>query len=482
MIFVHTILIRLLESAMITKSDFMVYLDNPLHFWASKHNQLENDEPSAFARFLMEQGRAIEEPAKEYIVECMANQFSRYKFFWQPTYTDGEFQIRADAVIYDQDAGEYDLIEIKASTNIKPEHRYDMTFQALVFEANLPLRDSYLVYLNKEYVRQGEVDIKQLFIAEKLTSDVNELKEVVQHKRVEAVRIARLNSPDPLDGCLRPRECICPSLCHPNLPENPIFNIPRIGKKALDLKEKGILSIKDIPDDYPLSARQLQEVQMVKTDQPIIQHEAIREQLAALQFPLYFLDYETNNPSIPHFDGFHPFQHIVFQYSLHRIDTPDAELQHFEYLSTEPEHPEPRLLEPLSKQIKGSGTVVVWNKPFEIGRNKEMAERHPKYAEFLSDLNVRVFDLMTIFSRGLYLHPRFEGSASIKNVLSILVPSLCYASLNISEGSEAMLTWWRLVNEDIPAEEKDKTIQDLLQYCKLDTLAMVEIWKVLLAL
>jgi hypothetical protein len=45
----------------------------------------------------------------------------------------------------------------------------------------------------------------------------------------------------------------------------------------------------------------------------------------------------------------------------------------------------------------------VWNKTFEAGRNKEMAELYPEFAEFLLGLNQRIYDLADIFKQCLYV-------------------------------------------------------------------------------
>jgi len=100
---------------------------------------------------------------------------------------------------------------------------------------------------------------------------------------------------------------------------------------------------------------------------------------------------------------------------------------------------------------------------------------------FLEDVNDRVVDLMEPFASGLFVDKDFFGSASIKNVLPIIVPSLSYKELGIQEGASAQRLWMDSVlrNKSI---NKDKLFHNLIEYCKMDTLAMVEIWRVLVGL
>jgi hypothetical protein len=86
---------------------------------------------------------------------------------------------------------------------------------------------------------------------------------------------------------------------------------------------------------------------------------------------------------------------------------------------------------------------------------------------------------MEIFSNGLYVDYCFHGSNSLKNVLPVLIPKLSYKNLNIQDGTQAMMQWHKLVykNNNLSEEQKQTIKTNLLKYCHLDTLAMVEIYK-----
>jgi hypothetical protein len=83
---------------------------------------------------------------------------------------------------------------------------------------------------------------------------------------------------------------------------------------------------------------------------------------------------------------------------------------------------------------------------------------------------------MLVFRKD-YLHPSFYGSASIKKVLPVLVSELSYKSLGVQDGTMAMSEWERSVQSSLDKDTKEQIRINLLQYCELDTLAMVEIYK-----
>lgn len=465
----------------ISKSDLLLYIKAPLHLWAYKHDQSELTFPTPYDQHIMEQGRQIEKLAAEFVEQVLLPQKGKCEVYWQRTFEDGPYLSRADLVIEDIQAGVYDLYEIKSTTSIHKEHEYDICFQRLVCEAAIPLRHTFLLHLNPDYIRQGELDIRQLFVAENADELVQKRRQEVELLRQQALWVVQQDVPDHIDGCLKPKECPCPSLCHPNLPEYSIYDIPRLHTdKARQLKASGMLSLANLPQDFPLSGRQLPYVQAAKSGAPLIDTAAIQAELATLNYPLNFLDYETYNPALPYYDGYTPYQQMVFQYSLHVIDQPNSEPRHYEYLVTEGGDPGIQITQQLVQHIRPQGAVIVWNKTFEASRNKEMAVLYPQFQGFLLGLNERMYDLADIFSQGYYVHPDFHGSYSIKGVLPVLVPQMSYQDMPVACGDDAMLAWYRLMNGMVDEGEQGKLIEDMLSYCKLDTLAMVRCWQTLL--
>jgi hypothetical protein len=182
---------------------------------------------------------------------------------------------------------------------------------------------------------------------------------------------------------------------------------------------------------------------------------------------------------IPYFDGHKPYQQVPFQYSLHILESPDATLTQKEYLHRENSDPARPLTEQLIEDVGDKGSVIVWYEGFEKARNSELGEMLPELKDAMEALNGRVVDLITPFKMKWYQDERFNGSASIKQVLPILCPHLSYKELGIQEGGSAQRLWMEAVLDGKRESEKDKILSDLIEYCGLDTMAMVEIYKVL---
>lgn len=415
---------------------------------------------------------------------------------YQPVFISDNYITASDILVYNDQTGVYDLYEVKASTSSEEDgarktkdYLIDMAFQKIVLrDLNIPLGTTNLIRLNKEYVREGDISLKQLFLIEDLSQEVNDILDQIELEMKKAHEVlSNETEPHGFCDCIlkgRNSQCTTSKYSNPGLPEYSVHDIARIGsskRKLAELVDSNIFDIQDVPSDFDLSDIQRRQVDTAQSGQPYIDRDGINQFLETIQYPIAFLDYETYPSALPRFDGYKPYQQIPFQFSLHVLESPDSELKHYEFLHTTPDNPDIPFALALQKYLPKSGSVVVWNKMFEKGRNMDIATRAPQFHDFMVDINNRVVDLMIPFSGKtlVYDHPKFKGSASIKYILPALVPHLSYKSLHIQEGGTASDTWNRVVSGEYDIEEKDMKIQALKDYCCLDTLAMVEVWKAL---
>lgn len=392
---------------------------------------------------------------------------------------------RADIIKYNTVARAWDIYEVKSGNSYdKDIHCPDVTFQKLVFEgAGYKINKTFLVHLNGEYVKDGPLDVKKLFMKEDISSDVKEAEKEEKADILKAIAI--LDQKDEvqvkiLSQCGKPYECPFKPYCWKAIPEHSIYDLTQNDSLLEKLLDMGIMKIKDISDDFRLPRAKELQVIAEKTQKPHIEKENLADSLKTLEYPLYFLDYETTYMvAIPIWDGTSPYQQVPFQYSLHIQRTPNGKLEHYEFLAKGKDNPVPELLAHLKQDIDTEkGTVIVWNKTFEMGKNKEMSIISPKHKKFLESVNNRVFDLMVPFKKRYYVHPGFEGSCSIKHVLPTLAPDLSYKNLKITQGGEASLSWQQMNFGGLKDSEQKKIYEDLLKYCEMDTYAMVRILEV----
>ncbi|MFA5583976.1 MAG: DUF2779 domain-containing protein [Bacteriovoracaceae bacterium] len=483
----------------LTKTDYKEYLICPKWLWVKKNKPefAVEGEMSLFLQKLINDGYEVENFAQQLfpkgvevvgssneLLDTTQELLSKKQTMFQATFETKEgLFAKVDVLAFDKDTDSWNLYEVKASSSIKTDlqhnHIKDVTFQTIVAEkAGVSINASFIIHINKEYRRNGEMDPEQLFVIEDVTDQVQENKDTVT-KEIEEALVCLAKDDLSLKGCdclyrSHGQRCDSFSVFNPDIPQYSVHYIVG-GKKLLSLLEADIFDVTEIPEDFDLTDNQREKVTLQKTGKPMIDTDAIQDTLSHLVYPLYFLDYETFGKPYPVLDGYTTNQQIVFQYSLHILQE-DGTLEHHEYLANDFETATTGLLEHMREHIGPVGSVIVWNEGFEKGRNKELAEIHPEYADFLEDINNRIYDLMLVFKKD-YLHPNFYGSASIKKVLPVMLPDLSYKNLEIQDGTMALSEWEKVASGKISDDQADEVRKNLLKYCELDTLAMVELYR-----
>jgi hypothetical protein len=186
------------------------------------------------------------------------------------------------------------------------------------------------------------------------------------------------------------------------------------------------------------------------------------------------MDFETFQPAVPMFDNSKPYMQIPFQYSVHYKKSKKSKPEHFDFLAEASTDPRIKFITNLLKVTKGKGDIITYNKTFEITRLKEIAETFPEFNDEIQDRISRIKDLMLPFQKKYYYSNDMKGSYSIKYVLPALIPELSYENLQINEGGLASIKFESLFKEtDLMKIADIRT--NLLEYCKLDTFAMVKL-------
>jgi hypothetical protein len=465
----------------LTKTAYLTFLKCPPEFWLEYHEPLvEEEEVSLEYEHLRQQGYAVERLVKS-LERFQPNDEIAVDF--QRTFQTAKLSVRSDVVVTNKATGVIDIYEIKSAASVKEEHYDDVAFQRIAAElSGSVVGRTFVMTMNADYVRRGQIDVEQLFNVTDITETVELRLAATEAGIQEAFEyLESVPIPSLADYCLDNKlDCRFIQLNYPGLPEYTVFDITYLkhDKRKL-LLSQNIVDITHVPDDFPLSKKQRQQVDAAKSGAVLVDREEIARRFCEWKYPLHFLDYETFAYAIPQFEGVKPFQQMCFQYSLHTIDSPGAEAVHTEYLSHGGETPAREVAESLRAAMSGGiGTVFVWYEPFEKGRNSEMAEMFPDLSDFFTEVNERTYDLMKIFADNLYIHPEFKGKTSIKKVLPVLVPELSYADLGIKEGLAATILWFRAATwPSLTDAERLQIFNDLQEYCELDTLAMVEIFR-----
>ena len=374
------------------------------------------------------------------------------------------------------DSPRWRLIEVKSSTRVKDVHLDDLAIQSQVLlGAGLSLAATCLMHINTGYVyEQGTVDLTELFTIQDVTEGVTSRRTgVPEHVAVMKTVLLQSQPPsiEPDQHCQSPYECPFWEHCTKDKPARWIYHLPGSKQVVTRLVEQGISTIDDIPTGTVLSLAQRRVKENVEWISAKLGHV-----LQSVHYPVHHVDCETVMLAVPRFPSTRPYQAIPVQWSNH-IEQESGELVHHEFLHEAVSEPRKRWAEALIESVGEHGSICVYS-PYERAVMEQLAEAFPEYPSALKPIIKRLWDLFPII-RSHYYHPAFRGSYSIKSILPAIVPSMGYGDLTIREGGQAASEYYRMVFVETDWIEQASIREALLRYCALDTLAMVEVRKVL---
>ena len=404
-------------------------------------------------------------------------------------------------ILHQKENGRFEIYEVKSSTwsssekNKKlPNYIQDASIQYYVLNGlGYDISDTFITLLNKNYVREDNLDIQKLFHSERVTEQIVELQSQIPSTLEnfrESIKDTE-NEPNIDIGphCKSPYKCDGYDYCwktQRSIPDYSVFNVfSHSQEKAHQLYSQSITAIEDIPDDFSMTEPQKFKVDIWKNQKTHIEKEKLREFIDTMHFPIYYFDFETISPPIPQFTGEWTYNLFPFQYSLD-IEYEDGTIHHKEFL----ENPDTDGREDIARKItelipKGS-CIVAFNSSFEMARFKHLANLFPQYEEHLMNLHNNFIDLWNPFKSkfSYYVAPEMKGLTGIKTVLPVLVPHQknAYKDLDlVKNGGDAMHIYEKLGEEIAKKDSDSKKInryrKSLKKYCALDTSGMIEIVK-----
>jgi len=476
--------------ALLSKSGYLAGLQCPRLLWVRCNDRDRLSETDPGVQFLFEQGHLVGELARRLFPDGMAIDWdvglaqvlrrsraalAARRPLFEPGFLFGGAFTRAD-ILKPVGRRRWDIIEVKSTASVKPQHIEDLAFQRHVYEgAGVPIRRCLVMHIDTGYLRCGEVDPEALFALADVTAEVKALQPGIAGRvRRMLHTIGRPRCPAAKVGarCSSPYPCPLQDECWSFLPARSVFTLVAGPRKAWALMDQGVLSLRDIPSGFALTARQQIQIRAVRQGRAHVNRRALRRFLSKLRYPLHLLDFETIGTPIPLYERSRPYQQVPFQCSVHVVERPGATARRCSFLPRTRKDPRPRLLELLRDELGEQGSIVAYFASFERQRLKECARDFPEHAGWIHRALPRIVDLWAPFSAFAYYHPRQEGSTSLKAVLPALT-GRGYNDLAIADGQLAGMRFLEMVLGGLPRRERDAIHEQLEAYCGRDTEGMI---------
>jgi predicted RecB family nuclease len=385
----------------------------------------------------------------------------------------------------------FHLTEVKSATKIKPEYTEDVSIQKYVMGGcGVQVEETNVMHLSRDYIYDGAVgadgrrvyDISRLFATEEVQPQSDGQVSRTLSEQFRMLVHPQPPNVEPSSQCNSPYYCEFYDHCHPVWGDGDIRSLPIAGCKIEALRDAGITSIDQLPglialrERFHLTKKECKFALGAKEKEVQI-NPALVAELESLHYPLYFMDFETVFPALPLFAGLRPYDQLPFQWSVHVLSKPSAEVEHHEFLATDTNDPRRDFIAMLCAALGNSGSILVYS-AFESQRLSELAAWLPEFAGRIKKIQRRLWDVLPVVRKHVY-HPAFGGSFSLKHVLPALIPEMSYEDMDVANGTEAGVAWESLVRGGLDQAECDRIRNALLAYCGQDTMALVRLLETL---
>lgn len=381
--------------------------------------------------------------------------------------------VRPDHIF--RDFKQFRLVEVKAAGSVKNYHVQDCAIQTWVIErAGIPINTIELAFIDTAFVYPGGEDYRGLFKRKDVTAAVRTLMKQVAGWVRECRKVLESAMPvlEPGNQCENPHECPFLGHCWESGPEYPVFCLPNRGKIVKELMAEGIFDIRDIPEGKLSNSTHERVRRITKSGKAEID-PSVAAVLSRFAYPRYYLDFETIAFAVPRWPGTKPYQSIPFQWSCH-VEHADGKLEHRWFLDTSGKNPMRAVAESLAGNLGDSGPIFMYS-TYEKRIINYLARLVLGLAPRLKPIIDRLVDLHPIVKKHYY-HPDMKGSWTLKSVTACIAPEISHTNLEeVTDGMAAQRAYIEIIMPETDTARRENLSKKLLEYCKLDTLAMVKI-------
>ena len=414
------------------------------------------------------------------------NEKDNYEWFSHPRFVDGELRINIPFMHKVND--KFDIYFVYYGTVIKELDliTYRISLK-LLNKLGIEVNDVFVIYLNGDYINNGELETDKLFLTTTEFKEKNIKKIILDGDCDYETIIDQMNSSDVYSK--EPKKCkycrqsgLCDyyAVCFPNeekIEDDSILTLVS-SKNKNSMYEQGIKCLKDA-DLLQIEGNRVQYAQIMasRNDGLFFDKPALSAWLQNIESkPISFIDFEWDRYLVPPYKNMKPMDVLCFEFALYYLDSNDN-MEHRTFVGTGDCRKE--FIEGLIEYLPSEGPILAYNADgAEKLRLEELADMFPEYHDKLIEIKDRFVDLAIPFIEGLIYDVRMKGNYTLKKLVDI-VSDYSYKDLEIYDGMAAVYNWRDI---DKGSDKEDEIVNNLKEYCSLDAYGLFLVYKWLIKL
>lgn len=220
-----------------------------------------------------------------------------------------------------RDGDKWRAIEVKSSLSLSETYYKDAALQYYVLKGcNVPISDMQLMYINGDYVRHGDIDIKQLFsfksvkeFAEQkidsIDKKINEFKDIVNLNNAPRVNIGT--------QCFNPYKCEFLGHCWKKVLQDSYLHTTAYNDKELfSLYNNGITDNRDFKKMIDPLSLEMNQIDALEQNSYHINFKTFYDLIGKRTESIAYLNILFYRPAVPLLDGHKPYQEVVLAFSI----------------------------------------------------------------------------------------------------------------------------------------------------------------------
>ena len=342
-----------------------------------------------------------------------------------PVIYEATFQHNGVLIMLDILAQENDkwfAYEVKSSLSVSETYLLDASVQYYVItNSGIQLEDFFIVHMNGDYVKNGEIDYNELFIKKSVKNTAAKNLNLVERQIEEQKEILNYQHSPKIEigpHCSNPYPCDFHGHCWKGVPKNSIFDLTGMDiNLQFELFKKGIHELGDLPDNYGLNPLQQKQIESVLNNNESANRDLLKKFIDELKQPVFILDILFFNPAIPVFDGTTPYQHIPFSFGLRELtdnDSGDSEVTI--YFDESAGDPRLTLASSILQNLPAKGAIICFDGELLKNRLSDLKTQLNLPEGQIKKIINRLISIKDIFQKGLYFHPELKEEVSITQI------------------------------------------------------------------
>lgn len=358
--------------------------------------------PSLFGRMFEQTMRNLNDPNVNVMYEAI--------FIYNDTL------IMLDILV--RDGEKWRAIEVKSSLSLSETYYKDAALQYYVLNGcNVPISDMQLMYVNENYVKNGEIDVKELFVFQSVKEYAEQQLASIDKKVRELKDVVNLgNAPRVNIGvqCFTPYKCDFLGHCWKKVEDDSFLHTNALSNNELfSLYNSGIQDNRKFKKLLDPLSLEMNQIDALEQNTYYINYKKFYDLIGKRTNSIAFLNLLFYRPAVPILDGHKPYQEIILAFSILSNESSETiEWNCFDDYSKMEEG-----LKILTEELKRYEKVVYFS-----AQNINLMMQHYHIIES-KDVLFKIINLKDVLKNSDFFNKKTKYDFSLKTIYEGLFPA-----------------------------------------------------------